>query len=188
MLWTGYWIVWEGRTDTYRQRGCFCFLSAFDCDVRWPASSTCLTFLLLGTVIWNHKPNKSFSPPHCFCQIISTEQEQNEDSVHCMFIPRVRLLLFLCPPEAPPSLMNPLWLTVAVDLLIVLIISDPGQFSRGQSHYSGVMASKWKEVQREGRGGVCEITALEKWRWCSYTVPERESTFPFSLCRTLLPG
>lgn len=79
-----------------------------------------------------------------------------------MFIPRVRLLLFLCPPEAPPSLMNPLWLTVAVDLLIVLIISDPGQFSRGQSHYSGVMASKWKEVQREGRGGVCEITALEK--------------------------
>lgn len=74
------------------------------------------------------------------------------------------MLLFLCPPEVPPlPNESPLAFVAAVDLLIVLIISDPGQFSGGHSHYPDIMASKWKEGQREGKGrgaGEMKVVAV----------------------------
>lgn len=104
--------------------------------------------------------------------------------MHCILTPRGQAASLSRPPEVPPlPNESPLAFIAAVDLLIVLIISDPGQFSWGHSHYPDIMASKWKEGQREGRGrGAGEMKVV------AVILLQREITFPFSLCRTLLPS
>lgn len=176
-----------GNSGHIQAAGLFLFsvCSWLWCKMTCLLQVSALTFLLSETVICNHKPNKSFSPPNCFCQIISREQEQNEDSVHCIFTPRGQAAsLSLSSWGSSPPNESPLAYGSSSGLADCSYHLWPRAVLMGTQPLSrhNCLKGEGGAERREGQG--CWGNEGRS----SYTAPEREITFLFSLCRTLLPG
>lgn len=129
------------------------------CETR-AASSCCFDFSLSGIGIYNCETKKSFSPHSCFWSdyFHRAGRERGQCTLY-IHLRRSGCFSFLSLLRFGTSLMSALWLKVAaVDLLTVLIISHPGEFSQGTRQLSRNNSTEVEGgVERRGGTGVSEI-------------------------------